>query len=66
MKYHLRCGVWITNKRLTQIRLELADKYDGLIKDDLIIVNHAMAAAIRNKSNTEFADLFGLINMIKK
>lgn len=60
-KWELRNGRIITDKQMTQRRLNTADMYEGKVKGSLpISVNHKLAERIREMTNSVFNQHFGI------
>ena len=63
ISWELRNGKVITDKQMTQRRLNTADMYEGKIKSPLPIqINFSLAKRIREMSNSEFNRHFGIAN----
>ena len=61
--YVLRGGKKVSENYITKSRLGTADIYDGLKSSPLPTkVNHRMAEAIRNMSNSEYINYFGIVS----
>jgi len=66
-KWLLRNGKWISDSKLTEMRLNTADLYDGLVTSPIPIqLNHNLAKRIREMSNSEYSREFGIATTKKR
>ena len=61
IKWEMRNGKIIGDKKMISIRLNAADLYDGKVKSYLPVkINHLLAKRIREMTNSEFNRHFGV------